>query len=122
MLSAVYHPSSDAAWVMTVSDETASIVGLWKFRDALQRSTATNTNPMPDGVLIDFAPSHGIPDGTITWRCRRDLQALHVLSILVWGDERHHTGCQHQERRSMDALATPDLNSCIPGDANAGQS
>jgi len=58
MLSAVYHPSSDAAWAMTVSDENASIVGLWKF-EMLSKSTATNTNPMPDGVLIDF--------GTVAW-------------------------------------------------------
>ncbi len=58
MLSTVYHPSSDAAWAMNVADETAPIVGLWKF-EMLSKSTATNTNPMPDGVLIDF--------GTVAW-------------------------------------------------------
>src|SRR5689334_7273581 len=34
-------------------DEHASIVGLWKF-EMLSKSTSTNTNPMPDGTLIDF--------------------------------------------------------------------
>ena len=57
-LSAVYHPSSDAAWAMSVSEGSASIVGLWKI-EMLSKSTATNTNPMPDGVLIDF--------GTVAW-------------------------------------------------------
>src|SRR5260221_11037258 len=53
MLSAVYHPASDSAWAMTVSDESASIVGLWKI-EMLSKRTATNPNPMPDGVLVDF--------------------------------------------------------------------
>ena len=57
-ISTVYHPSSDGAWAMTVSDDAASIVGLWKI-EMLSKSTATNTNPMPDGVLIDF--------GTVAW-------------------------------------------------------
>jgi hypothetical protein len=62
-LSAVYHPASDAAWAMTVSDDSASIVGLWKI-EMISRSTATNTNPMPDGVLIDFGIVAWHSDGT----------------------------------------------------------
>jgi hypothetical protein len=57
-ISTVYHPSSDGAWAMSVSDDSASIVGLWKI-EMLSKSTATHTNPMPDGVLIDF--------GTVAW-------------------------------------------------------
>jgi len=63
MLSAVYHPGSDSAWAMTVSDESASIVGLWKI-EMLSKSTATNINPMPDGVLIDFGLVAWHSDGT----------------------------------------------------------
>ena len=40
------------------SSERAAIVGLWKF-EMLAKSTAANTNPMPDGALIDF--------GTAAW-------------------------------------------------------
>jgi hypothetical protein len=39
------------------------IVGLWKF-EMLAKSTSTNTNPMPDGTLIDFGTAAWHSDGT----------------------------------------------------------
>ena len=43
------------ASLVSVSDssERAAIVGLWKF-EMLAKSTVANTNPMPNGALIDF--------------------------------------------------------------------
>lgn len=40
-----------------------AIVGLWKF-EMLSKSTATHTNPMPDGTLIDFGTAAWHADGT----------------------------------------------------------
>jgi hypothetical protein len=62
-ITAVYHPSSNDGWLTPVSDENAAIVGLWKF-EMLAKSTATHTNPMPDGVLIDFGTAAWHSDGT----------------------------------------------------------
>src|SRR5258706_12638816 len=53
MLSTVYHPPSDAAWARNVADETAPIVGPWKF-EMLSKRTARNPNPMPDAMRSEF--------------------------------------------------------------------
>ena len=55
-LPAVYRADmgSPASLLHLVADpEGAAIVGLWKF-EMLAKSTSTNTNPMPDGALVDF--------------------------------------------------------------------
>lgn len=44
-------------------DSARSIVGLWKF-EMISKSTATHTNPMPDGTLIDFGTASWHGDGT----------------------------------------------------------
>lgn len=41
----------------------AAIVGLWKF-EMLAKSTPGNTNPMPDGALVDFGTQAWHSDGT----------------------------------------------------------
>ncbi len=59
LLPVRYETASPGEWVLVSSDsEDDSIVGLWKF-EMLSKSTSTNTNPMPDGSLIDF--------GTVAW-------------------------------------------------------
>jgi len=63
LVSAVYHPSTDAAGLMTVSNDHAAIIGLWKF-ELLSKSTSKNNNPMPDGTLIDFGTAAWHSDGT----------------------------------------------------------
>lgn len=45
------------------SDDNAAIVGLWEF-EQISMSTPTNTNPMPDGTLIDFGTAAWHGDGT----------------------------------------------------------
>ena len=45
------------------SDSARTIVGLWKF-EMISKSTATHTNPMPDGTLIDFGTAAWHADGT----------------------------------------------------------
>lgn len=57
-------------WVRTAfrpvaddDDDRASIVGLWKF-EMISQNTATYTNPMPDGSLIDFGTAAWHSDGT----------------------------------------------------------
>lgn len=44
-------------------DSARTIVGLWKF-EMISKSTATHTNPMPDGTLIDFGTAAWHADGT----------------------------------------------------------
>ena len=67
MLStAMYHPQGAlTGYLRPVSDrdERAAIVGLWKF-EMLSKSTPKNTNPMPDGTLIDFGTAAWHADGT----------------------------------------------------------
>jgi hypothetical protein len=63
LMSAVYHPSSDAFGLMTINLADDVIVGLWKF-ELLSKSTPNNTNPMPDGTLIDFGTAAWHSDGT----------------------------------------------------------
>ncbi|MBS0393254.1 MAG: hypothetical protein JSR54_01445 [Proteobacteria bacterium] len=63
---AVYHPGGTLAdSILRVSDsgDGAAIVGLWKF-EMISKSTATHTNPMPDGTLIDFGTAAWHADGT----------------------------------------------------------
>jgi hypothetical protein len=45
--------------------DSPDIVGLWRF-EMLSRSTHSNTNPMPDGTLIDFGTTAWHGDGTET--------------------------------------------------------
>ncbi|MDE2294277.1 MAG: hypothetical protein KGL36_02340 [Gammaproteobacteria bacterium] len=55
-LPAVYRTDSGSpgSLLQLVDDrDGAAIVGLWKF-EMLAKSTATNTNPMPDGAVVDF--------------------------------------------------------------------
>jgi hypothetical protein len=65
MLQAVWHPSDTTAGFVPVStsDSSPAIVGLWKF-EMIAKSTATNRNPMPDGVLVDFGTAAWHADGT----------------------------------------------------------
>ncbi|MDE2305284.1 MAG: hypothetical protein KGL34_06965 [Gammaproteobacteria bacterium] len=65
-LPAVYRPDLDAqgSLLRLVGDqETAPIVGLWKF-EMLAKSTPANTNPMPDGAVVDFGVTAWHPDHT----------------------------------------------------------
>jgi hypothetical protein len=62
----VYHPGHSLARLLrwtSDSDERPAIVGLWKF-EMLSKSTPKNTNPMPDGTLIDFGTAAWHADGT----------------------------------------------------------
>lgn len=63
---AVYHPdgvrSGDVIRVGNFA-APAGIVGLWKF-EMISKSTRNNTNPMPDGTLIDFGTAAWHADGT----------------------------------------------------------
>ena len=67
LFPAVYRPDAAApGGFISVHDEgdfRTSIVGLWKF-EMLAKSTRTNTNPMPDGVVIDFGTTAWHSDGT----------------------------------------------------------
>jgi len=49
--------------VFHLASYQASIVGLWKF-EMLAKSTPANTNPMPDGTLVDFGTQAWHSDGT----------------------------------------------------------
>ena len=65
-ISAVYRPAADAGprfLPVHDGDEHDPIVGLWKF-EMLSKSTPSNTNPMPDGTLIDFGTAAWHSDGT----------------------------------------------------------
>ena len=56
--------STTAGNFIRISDSAErSIVGLWKF-EMISKSTATHTNPMPDGTLIDFGTAAWHADGT----------------------------------------------------------
>jgi hypothetical protein len=63
-ISAVYRPDGAfGASLIRTSFGQPSIVGLWKF-EMLAKSTRDNTNPMPDGTLIDFGTAAWHSDGT----------------------------------------------------------
>lgn len=64
-ISAVYQPDSAFGHSLTRTGygPQPSIVGLWKF-EMLAKSTPENTNPMPDGTLIDFGTAAWHSDGT----------------------------------------------------------
>jgi hypothetical protein len=61
----VYKPDEGIAKYIRVNDGTseATIVGLWKF-EMIAMSTPKNTNPMPDGTLVDFGTAAWHADGT----------------------------------------------------------
>lgn len=65
MRPAVWHTGDASAGFVPVSTagDLRSIVGLWKF-EMIAKSTASNTNPMPDGVLVDFGTAAWHADGT----------------------------------------------------------
>ena len=67
LMPAVYRPDALSDGFIPVHDQGGphgdSIVGLWKF-EMLSKSTRTNTNPMPDGVVIDFGTAAWHSDGT----------------------------------------------------------
>jgi hypothetical protein len=62
---AAYNPEEGIARYIRVNDERheAAIVGLWKF-EMIAQSTPKNTNPMPDGTLVDFGTAAWHRDGT----------------------------------------------------------
>jgi hypothetical protein len=61
----VFRPDDDNARLVRVDDgrSEAKIVGLWKF-EMISQSTPKNTNPMPDGTLVDFGTAVWHGDGT----------------------------------------------------------
>ncbi len=64
LMAAVYRPDGlPAGGFIQVHDRDPSIIGLWKF-EMLSKSTRANTNPMPDGTLIDFGTAAWHGDGT----------------------------------------------------------
>jgi len=63
---AVFNPDDYGAEFIRVaagSPSGAPIVGLWKF-EMLSKSMGGNTNPMPDGTLLDFGTQAWHGDGT----------------------------------------------------------
>jgi len=63
---AVFNPDDYGAGIIRIatgSPSGAPIVGLWKF-EMLSKSMDGNTNPMPDGTLLDFGTQAWHADGT----------------------------------------------------------
>ncbi len=58
LTTVVYRPAGFLTTALEDDSDSPAVVGLWKF-EMISKNTATHTNPMPDGTLIDF--------GTVAW-------------------------------------------------------